>query len=236
MTGATPQCRLAHDDAAYVLGALEPEEQEAYAAHLPQCAACREAVGQLLALPPLLNRVVAGPEGVERVTVVTSGTGGRPSARVRRRTRVALAAGLAGLAAAAAAVGFAVWPTGSSAPPRPPTASAAPSPSRGTTVELTALRPSGMSVEADLAPVAWGTRMTLTCRYSGAGHGGRYEPGGTYSLVVRDRDGATEQVATWGAVPGRTVTVQAATAMPLDDIAALEVRDASGVALLNADR
>jgi hypothetical protein len=50
----------------------------------------------------------------------------------------------------------------------------------------------------------------------------------TYSLVVRTRDGRSEQVATWRALPGRTMQIAAATDVARSDIAAVEVRTSDG--------
>jgi hypothetical protein len=51
-------------------------------------------------------------------------------------------------------------------------------------------------------------------------------------LVVRGRDGRTEEVASWRALPGRTMRLTGASAYSLDEIAAVEVRTARGAALL----
>jgi hypothetical protein len=53
-----------------------------------------------------------------------------------------------------------------------------------------------------------------------------------YVLVVLTRDGAEEQVATWKAVPGKTMRLDAATASGRGDIASVEVRALSGKPLL----
>ena len=49
-----------------------------------------------------------------------------------------------------------------------------------------------------------------------------------YVLVVRTRDGGTEQVGTWRAIDGRTMRLSAATSVPRADIASVEVRTTSG--------
>jgi hypothetical protein len=81
------------------------------------------------------------------------------------------------------------------------------------------------------ADVAWGTRLDVTCRYDGAGRYGSTAPA-TYALVVRTRDGRAQQVATWRALPGRTMRVTAATAAARDEIASVEVRTAQGTPVL----
>ena len=47
-----------------------------------------------------------------------------------------------------------------------------------------------------------------------------------------DRNGAEQQVATWSALPNRTLTVPGASSLARRDIAAVEIRTMSGKALL----
>lgn len=54
-----------HTDAAYVLGALETGERQRFERHLPECAACRAAVHELVWVTRLLAR--AGPDGLVAV-------------------------------------------------------------------------------------------------------------------------------------------------------------------------
>ena len=81
-----------------------------------------------------------------------------------------------------------------------------------------------------LEDVAWGTRLSLTCTYTAPPD----TEGGSavYVLVVRTKDGGTERVGTWEALPGRTLQVVGATASRRGDIAAVEVRTESGLRLL----
>ena len=50
-------CRFALDDAAYVLGALPPQERREYEEHLADCSDCARAVQQVAGLPGLLSKV-----------------------------------------------------------------------------------------------------------------------------------------------------------------------------------
>ena len=100
------------------------------------------------------------------------------------------------------------------------------------------MRPCGsIQIVADiaLASVAWGTRLDLTCTYKAtidARHDGYVGTAATYALVVRSREGRDDQVATWRAVPGKTLRIAAATATRAWDIDRVEVRDGAGDVVL----
>ncbi|HEY5187156.1 MAG TPA: hypothetical protein VIM19_20180 [Actinomycetes bacterium] len=79
----------------------------------------------------------------------------------------------------------------------------------------------------------WGTRIVLRCTYSSADRYGA--AAGSYALVVRDRSGRVEQVATWNAVPGQESVVSAATAWSSADMAVLEIRTAAGSPVLTTN-
>ena len=86
-----------------------------------------------------------------------------------------------------------------------------------------------------LTGVAWGTKLDLTCTYAAASGGdGGYdgEEAGAYGLFVRTRAGAVEQVATWKALPGRTMRLSGATATGRTDITGVEVRTSDGRVVL----
>lgn len=90
-----------------------------------------------------------------------------------------------------------------------------------------------------LEPVAWGTRLDLTCTYPSGedAYASPDPPPGaatyaTYALVVHTRDGRTEQVATWRSLPGETMRLAAATSTSREDISSVEVRTADGEPVL----
>jgi hypothetical protein len=107
------------------------------------------------------------------------------------------------------------------------------------TVTLAPVAATPIRATAQLQPVAWGTRIVLRCTYSSASSGSsadRYgAAAGSYALVVRDRSGDVEQVATWNAVPGQESVVSAATAWSSADIAVLEIRTAAGSPVLTTN-
>ena len=94
----------------------------------------------------------------------------------------------------------------------------------------------GAPVHAKLAlePVTWGTRLQLACTYAPESAGYDGPPRVTYTIVVRTRDGHTEQVGTWRSLEGRTMRLTAATASKRQDIAAVEVRTADGRPVLES--
>ncbi|GAA4691867.1 zf-HC2 domain-containing protein [Nocardioides conyzicola] len=219
----THGCERAHDDAAYVLGSLPPAERLAFERHLATCPVCDAAVRQLAGLPGLLGRLTLdevesapAPEPVPATLLPRLVDEVR---RVQRRRRW-----IVGLAAAAAVAAIAVLGvtvvevTGEDEPP--PAAS-------GQT--MTPIDQDRVDASVALTSVAWGTRLDLTCSYDEPSGGYSHEtPAPTYSLVVRTQDGGVEQVATWKALPGRTMHLTGATALDADQIASVEVRTADG--------
>lgn len=235
MTGHAPdQHPFAMDDGVYLVGALSPEERAGYESHLRVCASCARSVAELAGLPGLLGRVptevaaaldepVTGePSPPSLLTDVLDRV--RRQERGRRRRRLWAVAASAAACVLVAAVAVGVLRTDDPAEP----------PAAYTSVELAAVTSSPLAVTAQLTPVAWGTRITLLCSYAAGDERAQYADGPTYALVLRGADGMAQQVATWKAVPGRAVSVQAATSMSPADIAEIQVEAADGRALLRA--
>ncbi|WP_062464703.1 zf-HC2 domain-containing protein [Demequina soli] len=210
-------------DAAYVLGSLTPADRRAFEAHLAGCPACRDAVASLAVVPGLLGRArpllgddaaKASPEPPEDLVARV----GRRRASRRRTVRRRIVTGALAVAAAAAlAVGV---PAALDSPGPPPVA-----------VAMTPVADTGMTASLTLEAADWGTRIAMTCGY----------PAGTtdygaaaYALEVTGTDGAVSQVATWTGVPGRTVHVDAATALPIDEIASARIVTAAGDPVLES--
>jgi hypothetical protein len=199
-------------DAAYVLGALAPEDRQRFEQHLRTCDRCAASVRELAGLPGLLARVDApavlpdvGPPPPDLLPTVLK--------RVRRgrRIRTAVTAVSAALAVSACvAFGVVAWPR--PAPP-PPT-------------EMTALGQFPVRADARLATFSWGTQVDMTCSYTGG------RSGGEYVLTAISRSGQETQLATWKAVPDNTARLSIGTALRQSDLAALEVRLGNGLPLL----
>lgn len=205
-------------DAAYVLGALDPQDREAFEAHLGGCERCVRAVRELSTLPGLMVRVpeaalkpAAPPCPSEAKALLPALLG-----KVRRQRTVrrwSLGIGAAVLAGAAAVGVIAVPAPHASMPAGRHVAMAAMSAMPGAPVEATAA----------VKGVAWGTAIQVNCRYTGSGY-----PTGAYRLVEIDRSGATETVGTWRVLPGIRVVVQASTETPVSNLRELEIQTNSG--------
>lgn len=230
-------CTYASWDGSYVLGALSPADREHYERHLADCPACAGAVRDLAGLPGLLSRVdeqvVAAPPETAPDTLLPRLV---REVRRERRRRARVATGLAAAAVGAVVAGAATIGvlTGSdppdAAPPDAGSPSAGSSPGTPGADTRAMAAVGGAPVEGwlTLETVPWGTRITLLCTYAPTpgGYGG-VQPAG-YALVVRTRDGAEREVATWNAVPGRAMQLAAATASGRADIASVEVRTRDG--------
>lgn len=225
---------FALNDAAYVLGALSPAERREFETHLRVCAACASSVGDLAGLPGLMSKVSVEQLTAEAEAPPETLLPSLARAVRRERGRRSLAVGAAAAAAAFLIAGGAAALTGPDSPARPPVASkpasTATTPSGTANLALTAVVPSPVTASARLVDMAWGTRIDLTCSYNA---NGSYPAGGSaYALVVIDRSGAAQQVATWKALPDRELTVMGATSLARRDIAAVEIRTTSGRAIL----
>jgi hypothetical protein len=217
-------------DAAYVLGALSPSDRRAFEQHLKGCAACASSVGELAGLPGLMSKVP-----VDQLTAVAEPPPetllpslARAVRRERGRRRTAVGAVAAAAAALIGVGGVAV--TGTIAPARTSAAAPSSTPARSSMMGLSAVLPSPVTARARLVDMAWGTRIDLTCNYDAKG---RFAAGGfPYALVVIDREGRVQQVATWKALPGRELTVVGSSSLVRPEIAAVEIRTLSGVSIL----
>jgi hypothetical protein len=227
-------CSFAHDDAAYVLGALAPAERLAFERHLAGCAECTRAVRGLAGLPGLLSRVdrdvLEDPAPEEPAVPESLLPGLARAARRARRRRTALTAVTAAAVAAVATVALGpVLGRGDGA-------------GQGGSAPVVAASHHAMAqvgevpVQADLAlqGVTWGTRLELTCTYDTALVPYALPPAVDYVLVVRTRDGHVERVGSWRSVNGRTMQLSAGTAAAPGQIRSVEVRTPDGRVVLTS--
>jgi hypothetical protein len=224
------------DDGAYLIGALSPQDRAEYESHLRVCPSCARSLSELAGLPGLLGRVpaevaAAMEDPAESEFPPASLLSGvldrvRSDERLRRRRRLRVLMAVAAVSVLVVAIVVGGLVRSGNGPVAPPRVQAG--------VELVAVTNSPLTVTAKLTPVRWGTRITLLCSYSGGRSPESTYGAPTYALVVKNSRGFAQQVGTWAAVPGRTITVEAATAMSSDDIATIEVDTSDGSTLLRA--
>ena len=239
-------CDFSHHDAAYVLGALSPEDRLAFERHLPGCASCRRAVQELAGMPGLLaqvsSEVVLSPPDETPVPDTLLPRLDREVRRSEARRSwltMGVAAAVVVLVTALGAVAISGLFDDDGGPPAAgPTSDASSSPSSSSSepaLDSQAMQQVGQDVlnaTVSMKSVAWGTKLDLTCSYEPPEHEyGESPPSWTYALVVRTRDG-WEQVGTWTALPGKTMSFAAGTAALRDDISEVEVRAPDGTAVL----
>lgn len=212
---------VAEWDAAYVLGALTPADRRRYEEHLAGCEICRTAVGEVAGLPGLLAgadlSAPAAPVPSPPTDLYDRAVRRLDERRSGRRRRYVLGAVVAAVVIGAA-VAVPLTMAGSDGP--------------DAVVALHGTGDVAMGAELELRQVAWGTKIEILCDYQAAAAWGDENGPWSYVLVVTDGQGNSAPVASWLAVPGRRVTVDAATATTLTDIASISIRTAAGDTLL----
>jgi Putative zinc-finger len=207
-------------DAAYVLGALSPDERRQFEEHLAGCPACQAAVSELAGIPGLLAQVP--PEDAALLAAapaeIIDGLPPGMLAAVRsrhashRRRRAGILAGAAAgvlLFLAGIAYALGLLPLGPSEPQR---------------LAFDTVAPTAMTAVVDVIPVEDGTDLNVQCSY---GETNEPEPGGAYaeySIYVIDRSGNASLVKEWPAKPNRTMTPSAHTDLRVRQIEAVEIR------------
>ncbi|MGN9774713.1 anti-sigma factor family protein [Micromonospora sp. H33] len=223
------RCEFAHDDGAYVLGALTPAERTAYERHLAGCAECRQAVAEIAVLPGLLGRL--DPAGLEqflpppedsRLPDLLAAARER-----RRRERLAIRRRYALTTLAAAALALVVGLG---------TAAVLPGTDQRGGGEMVAMQPVAGTVpvhaEIGLTGTEWGTEVTMRCGYdSSVG----YRKASAFRLVARSADGTTEQIGSWLAGPGDDLRISGATRFTDAELVRLELVRADGTPVLAYD-
>lgn len=238
MTDFSQSGDLCQSDAAYVLGALSPADRRAFEDHLRDCAECRNSVQRLAGMPGLLALTTAetllnvGPPVPD--SLLPGLLARAESERRRRRWFVGglIAASVALLLALAGTLVLQMTPenTAGSAPAVQVPASTAPTTPAVEQEEMTQVLAGPMTASLELVSKKWGTAITVVCKYDPD-----VDTSTAYDLAVVDTDGKLTSAGTWRGVPGVTARVVAATAVPLDRIAALEVKLPDGSTLLRYD-
>jgi len=222
----TTEDTFAQYDAAYVLGALTPTDRREFEAHLTTCGDCTAAVRELAGMPGLLRHaseeLAGGPvpdAGPVPDTLLPRLIKASRSERRRHGMWTAIAGGAAAAVIALFAV-LAVVHGGSS-------------PSTAATVAMTANRPVPVDASFQLQSVKWGTKVHLTCTYTGTSSGNGPYDRVVYRLVAVPTDGGAEQnIAQWSVLPGEDATVDGSTDLQPSQIDHLALETQDGAVLL----
>jgi len=233
----TGHAHYADWDAAYVLGSLSPAERREFETHLEGCERCRGSVAELSGLPGLLGRLDAdrafalldqtddatpdpgsiAPMPADLVARIQQRESAR---RTRRRTRLVL-----GLAAAAVVATAIALPVSLASAPHPTVSTA-----------LSQVVKSPLSADVELTSVGWGTKVEMSCRYRDIDTDAPPATRWVYALWVVQKDGTASELSSWSAANNTTVTLSAGTSVPVDQIAAVQVRSVrDGKVLLESD-
>jgi hypothetical protein len=218
--------RFTHDAGPYVLGALPPEDRRAFEEHLATCGHCRAEVQEFAGLPGLLSRLPAGelpavlqgsPEPPPPVSVLPAllhEAGVERRSRRRRMFVVGIAAALT-VAAGSAAVTDAVIGGGSTAVvAQPPVAQPFVPAQAGLPVAASAV----------ISDVPGGTRIAMTCQYTGPASEVPREGTATYNLRYVLNDGSAPQwMDSWPVLSAHPYKVDMVVPVPRDKIDRFEV-------------
>ncbi|EWT04080.1 hypothetical protein N864_16220 [Intrasporangium chromatireducens Q5-1] len=246
--------RYAEWDAAYVLGALSSADRRDYEDHLAGCAPCRDAVAELAGMPGLLGAVSAvevlaidTPEpddiGPAHLAAVPS-TGAVPEPGVPQSVQQGLKQSLRqgsprfwergrrwlAVAAALVALGGAGLGGYALSESQQPTRSVVSGPTR---LAFSPVSSSTMTAVVDVAPVGDRTSIKVECQYSAYGQ----DPSSwaDYSVWAVGRDGKAGLVTTWRARPDRVMRPSGTAAIPVSQLAAIEIRSVgSGQTVMRA--
>ena len=216
--------RFTHDAGPYVLGALPPEDRRAFEEHLATCGHCRSEVQEFAGLPGLLSRLPAGelpavlqgapepPPPVSVLPALLAEAGVERRSRRRRTVIVGFAAALAVAAGSAGVTGAIVnEPTGVVAQQQP----------QQPFIRADSRLP--VAASAVITDVPGGTRIVMTCRYSGPLSDETKSPA-TYNLRYVPRDGSAPQwMDSWPVLSGHPYKVDMVVPVARDQISKFEV-------------
>ncbi len=223
--------KYAQWDAAYVLGALSPEDRREFEEHLAGCATCQQAVSEVAGIPGLLAQVAPEDAAVWSAAPDPDTEDAVPETllpnmithiRTRQRRVLTVLAGVAAaivLLAGGVAIGARVLPLGNQ-------------PQR---LAFSSVAPSSITAVVEMVPVEKGTQVQVECQYgevNEARHGDAYAE---YSIVIVDRSDQSSEIKEWYAKPNKQMRPQAITPLKISEIKRVEIRKTdTGETLLQA--
>ncbi|KUI08323.1 hypothetical protein AU191_11510 [Mycolicibacterium acapulense] len=215
----TPVADLAEWDAAYVLGALSPEDRRAYEDYLAANPARAAEVAGLAEMPAMLAALsreeaaalIDADEGsaVDHSADVASlaQTAAKRQRRSRRTMLAATIAVAAALAVLGGVVGATVFPRTSSVQ----------------TVAMEPMQPGqrqGLTAQLAVTEKKWGTELNWACEYTKDWA----RDVDSYDIVVTTRDGVQTTVGSWRPAGDEATGLSAATSIPTAEIRSIDIR------------
>lgn len=222
---AAEHAELALDDGAYLLGALDDQEQARFERHLLRCAQCQDALAELAGLPQLLDRLSIAdldePTSSRPPETLLPSLLGQVATARRRRAWRARSVGFLAACLLVLLVGAGVhgWTDSQRAHP---VAMASVGPNNGAVQATVTLTGSGN-----------GVRIKLDCGYrGGAGTAYPSTEGPSYRMVVVNRLGQQRELGTWTAQPGEDVELIRDSPWTRHNLSQIEITDEDGVTVL----
>jgi hypothetical protein len=218
---AAEHARFEFDDAAYLLGALDDEQRQAYERHLGHCPICRNQLAELGELPAMLGRadVSAWEPELPPDTLLPRLLRQVSADRRRRAWRTgALGVAAACLVAALSIGGVIGWQHQH----------------RPQTLVMQSVGPNtaGVSATVQLTGSGSDTRVKLVCGYHASS--GSYPIGGhpSYRMVIFNRKGQQVDLSSWSPQPDEDVQLARTSPWPRQNISRIEVADDHGQTVL----
>lgn len=206
--------RYADWDAAYVLGALAPEQRHTFEEHLAGCPACRAAVGELAAMPGLLAQVSVA----EALALDGDAPAPAPVAARPRRWWLTAAAAVV-LLVVGGGLGFGLRVlTGPDQPSR---------------LAFAAVVPTTITAVVDVVPEGSGTDLRVECQYGDPTTDPYADT--RYAIWVIDKAGRATEVKPWTVKPDKVMHPSGRTTLSRSQLSAVEIRAVgSGATVLRA--
>jgi hypothetical protein len=218
---AAEHAEFEYDDAAYLLGALEPEQHAAFEAHLTRCSTCRDRVEEFGDLLLVLSRADTSawqPEPPPDTLLPRLLRQVAASRRRRARRIGVLAVAAACLLALLATGGVLAWQH--THQPR--------------TLVMEAVGPNAAHVHATVQLVSAGsaTRVRLACGYPSDSSSAPYPGAPSYRMVIFNRRGDRVDLGSWTPQPDEDVQITRTSPWPRQAIGRIEVADDHGRTVL----
>ncbi|MDQ1745442.1 MAG: hypothetical protein QOE23_3781 [Pseudonocardiales bacterium] len=212
---------FALDDAAYLLGALDPERRSAFERHLARCQVCRDRVAEFGELPTVLARADSSAWQPEPPpdTLLPRLLRQVAASRRRRARRIAgLALAAACLLALLATGGVLSWQHAHQP--------------RTLAMETVGPNSAGVHATVQLIPAGSATRVKLACGYPSHGSSYPYDHAVSYRMVIFNRRGDRFDLGSWTPQPDEDVQITRTSPWPRQNIGRIEVSDDRGQTVL----